>query len=230
MARPKTMKAVLYHADWDPKPGLKLSEKELRDHRGKADSDKIFRNPTIKMVEMPVPEITKPDEVLIMVKACGICGTDLHLIETDEEGYNLYPGHMKGDMVLGHEFCGEVIEVGTDVVTLKVGDKVAVEEMKWCGRCYSCRKGHVNQCTNLEEFGITAHGAYSEYVVSSERYCWKINSFSNMCRRPWIYTCCDKHTLDINIYIYFCTHWFSYFNRSTYNCHVLLVMNKGVIF
>lgn len=174
------MKAVKYKADFVPKPEVRLSEKEIQDQRGKADSDKIFKNPRIEMVDVPEPEITDPGQVKIQIKACGICGTDCHLVETDEEGYTLYPGHMRGDMTLGHEFCGVVVEAGPQVVSLKVGDKVCVEEMKWCGKCDSCRKGHPNQCTNLEEFGITQDGAYAEYVVSDEKYCWNINGFSNV--------------------------------------------------
>ena len=174
------MKAVRYRADFNPKPGLKLSEKELRDQRGRSDSDKIFQNPRIELVDIPAPKITNPGEVLIKIKACGICGTDVHLVEKDQDGYTLYPGHMKGDMVLGHEFCGEVVETGSVVNGLRVGDKVTVEEMKWCGKCDSCRKGHPNQCTNLEEFGITENGAYAEYVVSDEKYCWKINGFEKV--------------------------------------------------
>lgn len=174
------MKAVRYLADWDPKPGVKLSEKDRKEQRGKSDSDKLFRNPRMELMDVPKPKIEHPDEVLIEIKACGICGTDCHLLETDEEGYQLYPGHMKAGMTLGHEFCGQVVEAGPEVVNLKVGDKVTVEEMKWCGKCDSCRKGHPNQCTNLEEFGITVDGAYAEYVVSSEKYCWKINGFDQV--------------------------------------------------
>lgn len=174
------MKAVKFTADFDPKPGLQLSEQEKRDKRGRVNSDKIFRNPKVELVEVPMPKIKNPDEVLIKLKACGVCGTDLHLIETDEDGYTLYPGHMKGNQIIGHEFAGEVAEIGPGVVNLKVGDKVTVEEMKWCGKCNSCRKGHPNQCTNLEEFGVTEDGAYAEYLVSNEKYCWKINGFEKV--------------------------------------------------
>ncbi len=174
------MKALKYTAEFDPKPGLKLSEDDLKDKRGRQNSDKIFRHPRAELIDTPEPRIALPDEVLIKVKACGICGTDVHLLETDEDGYTLYPGHMKGNEIMGHEFCGEIVETGPGVRALKVGDKVTVEEMNWCGVCNNCRNGFPNQCSYLEEFGITMDGGFAEYVVSREQYCWNINGFADV--------------------------------------------------
>ena len=174
------MKGLHFSADFDPRPGVIIPEADRKDKRAHADADKIFRNPKLKLIDLPKPKIEKPDQVLIKVKACGICGTDTHLLETDEDGYVLYPGHMKGDQVIGHEFAGIVEEIGPAVTTIKVGDYVTVEEMNWCGVCDNCRNGFPNQCTQLEEFGITINGGYEEYVVGRAAYCWNINGFKNV--------------------------------------------------
>lgn len=174
------MKALKYTSEFAPKSSVRLSKKEIADKRAYIDSDKVFKNPHIELVDIPKPTIKNPDEVLIKVMACGICGTDVHLMETGDDGYILYPGHFHAEQVLGHEFCGVIEEVGPGVVDLKVGDKVTIEEMKWCGSCDNCRNGYWNQCTRLEEFGITVDGGFAEYVVSSEKYCWNINGFANV--------------------------------------------------
>lgn len=174
------MKALKYTATFAPKPEMKLSEKEIRDKRAYKDSDKVFKDPKVELVDIPKPKITRPDQVLLKVMSCGICGSDLHFIETQDDGYIVYPGHFHDEQVLGHEFSGLVEEVGSDVVSLKPGDKVTVEEMKWCGVCDDCRNGYPNQCANLEEFGVTVDGGFAEYTVAEEKYCWKINDFANV--------------------------------------------------
>jgi len=118
----------------------------------------------------------RPQEVLIQVKACGVCGSDMHFYETDDDGYILYPGLTKFPCVLGHEFSGEVVETGKDVATLKKGDMVTAEEMIWCGRCTPCRNGYPNQCENLEEIGFTIPGAFANYIAIDEKFCWKIDA------------------------------------------------------
>ena len=174
------MKGLKYTADFAPKPGVELSKKESKDQRAYRDADKVFKNPKIELIDLPKPKITQPDEVLIKIKACGVCGSDVHFIEAQEDWYILYPGHFRGDQVLGHEFCGIVEEVGPAVVDIKVGDKVTAEEMMWCGSCDNCRNGYPNQCQRLEEFGVTRDGGFAEYVVSPEKYCWKLNSLENV--------------------------------------------------
>jgi threonine dehydrogenase-like Zn-dependent dehydrogenase len=126
-------------------------------------------------MEMETPTI-KPDQVLLKVKACGVCGSDIHFYETDDDGYILYPGLTKFPTILGHEFSGEVVEVGSAVEGLQVGDKVTAEEMIWCGYCNPCRNGFPNHCTNLEEIGFTIPGAFAEYIAIGAKYCWKLNA------------------------------------------------------
>ena len=69
-----------------------------------------------------------------------------------------------------------MVEVGTDVNTVSVGDMVTGESMNWCGACMPCRMGMVNQCQNLEELGFTVNGAFAEYVAAEEKFCYVINA------------------------------------------------------
>ncbi|MFQ6078419.1 MAG: alcohol dehydrogenase catalytic domain-containing protein, partial [Thermodesulfobacteriota bacterium] len=102
------MKALVLDAQWDPKPGYVVSEFEKR--TGKAISgNSIWRHPKLEIKQIDTPEIG-PDEVLIKVMACGICGSDMHFYETNPDDYMLYPGLTKFPTALGHEFSGEVVE------------------------------------------------------------------------------------------------------------------------
>jgi len=112
-----------------------------------------------------VPDPTpRPDELLVRVGACGICGTDLHIIDGDSP-LARYP------IIPGHEFAGEVVAVGSDVAqrygkeNITVGSRVAVEPNLYCGYCDSCRTGHENLCLNYAALGVTTNGAVAQYVA-----------------------------------------------------------------
>jgi hypothetical protein len=170
------MKALVLSAEWVPKPGYVVSEFEK--NTGKAiTGNSIWKNPKLELKEIPDPK-PGPKDVIIKVKACGICGSDVHFYETDKDGYILYPGLTKFPVVIGHEFSGEIVEVGKEVKDLKVGDMVTAEEMIWCGECIPCRNGYPNQCKNLEEIGFTINGAMAEYIVVGAKYCWKIDEIA----------------------------------------------------
>jgi 2-desacetyl-2-hydroxyethyl bacteriochlorophyllide A dehydrogenase len=96
-----------------------------------------------------------PDEVVVSVAACGICGTDIHILEGDY-------GHLP--IVPGHEFAGQVVEVGSDVRKVHVGDQVATDPNIPCRTCYECRRGRLNLCENLKAIGVTVPGAAAEFV------------------------------------------------------------------
>jgi len=168
------VKALVLNAQWDPRPDYPLSDWERE--TGKAISGyMVWRHPTLQVKEVETPTV-KPDQVLIQVKACGVCGSDIHFYETDEDGYILYPGLTRFPTTTGHEFSGQVVEVGSAVQDLQVGDMVTAEEMIWCGYCTPCRNGFPNHCTNLEEIGFTIPGAFAEYIAVGAKYCWKLNA------------------------------------------------------
>lgn len=170
------MKALVLSAKWEPRPGYKVSEFEKR--TGKAvEGSSVWRHPKLELRDWPQPK-PGPGEVLLRVRACGVCGSDVHFYETDGDGYMLYPGLTKFPTVIGHEFAGEIVEIGPgpEAQGLKAGDRVTVEEMVWCGYCRPCRDGFPNQCLNLEEIGFTISGAMAEYIVVPAKLCWKVDA------------------------------------------------------
>ncbi|MCD6310667.1 MAG: alcohol dehydrogenase catalytic domain-containing protein [Candidatus Eremiobacteraeota bacterium] len=170
----KTMQSVVLEADWEPVEGYVVSDFEKE--TGKAiTGSSIWRNPRLSVKEVKIPEI-KPDQVLIKIKACGVCGSDIHFHQTDENNYMLYPGLTKFPTIIGHEFSGIIEEVGPEVKNFKIGDMVTAEEMIWCGECIHCRNGFPNQCLNLEEIGFTINGSMAEYIAIGAKYCWKLNA------------------------------------------------------
>ena len=111
----------------------------------------------VKDVPKPSP---REEEVLVKVKYCGICGSDLHAYKTGMYGLGL---------IMGHEFSGDIVELGSDVKGWDVGDKV-IKKPDSCGECYYCRRGLINLCEKGVErveygLGIFSNGAYAEYVV-----------------------------------------------------------------
>ena len=170
------MKALVLEATWDPRPDYEVSEWERE--TGKAiTGSSIWRHPRLQVREWPDPQLGAHD-VLLKVQACGVCGSDMHFYETDEDGYILYPGLTRFPTILGHEFSARVVEVGSEVKSLRPGDMVTAEEMIWCGRCIPCRNGYPNHCTNLEEIGFTIPGAFANYVAVDEKFCWKIDAIA----------------------------------------------------
>jgi L-iditol 2-dehydrogenase len=117
----------------------------------------------VKVEEVPKPEL-KPDEVLIKVEACGVCGTDLHIYEGAEGAAKTVP-----PTILGHEFSGTVCEVGSDVKSIKVGQRVCVDPNDMCGKCYYCRNGQAHFCENMIGYGTTVNGGFAEYCAVREK-------------------------------------------------------------
>ena len=115
------MRAVCNFAEWDPKPGFQLGSKDIE---GKLTylGSRVWRHPHIEIVEKDVPK-PGPTEVLIEVAACGICGSDVHMLQTDDDGYIYYPGLTAFPCTLGHEFSGKVIEVGDHAFNKRTGKK-----------------------------------------------------------------------------------------------------------
>jgi threonine dehydrogenase-like Zn-dependent dehydrogenase len=105
-----------------------------------------------------------PDDVVIRPRAVGICGSDIDMYR------GVYTGLWKLPTVMGHEFSGEVLEVGSNVRRIAVGQRVTAEEIHWCGYCRPCAAGFPNYCENVEELGFTEPGALAEEVVIHQRY------------------------------------------------------------
>jgi threonine dehydrogenase-like Zn-dependent dehydrogenase len=137
----------------------------------------VWRYPTVHDVEAADP-VPGPDDVLIRVRACGVCGSDTHCLETDGEGYVIFSGPARFPCVLGHEYAGEVVARGDRVQTLEVGQLVTAEGLIWCGLCEACRRGLPNQCSRLEMVGFTTPGAYAELVATPARSCFPIDALA----------------------------------------------------
>ena len=121
-------------------------------------------------VERPIP-VPKDDEVLVKLEYVGICGSDMHYYESGAIGDFV----VKPPFVLGHEPGGVVVEVGKDVHTLKVGDRVALEPGKTCGHCEFCREGKYNLCPDVQFFATPpVDGVFQEYVAHEAGLCFKL--------------------------------------------------------
>lgn len=122
----------------------------------------------LRIEEIPVPE-PGYGEVLIKVMACGICGTDVHIFNGDEGAAQTPPG-----TVLGHEFAGEVVEVGEGVNGIKVGERVCVDPNKLCNECYYCKSGIGHFCENMIGIGTTVNGGFAEYCAVPQSQVYRI--------------------------------------------------------
>ncbi len=113
---------------------------------------------TVTSVPKPAPG---PGEVLIAVRHAGVCGTDLHIAD-----WNAWAeGRIKPPIVVGHEFAGEIVEVGDAVSELKTGQLVTAEGHIVCGHCLQCRTGNSHICRNTRIIGVDRDGAFAEYIV-----------------------------------------------------------------
>ena len=167
------MRAVVLHADWDPRPGYVVTERERTS--GKATmASQVWRNPRFVPTEIPDPS-PGHGEVVMRVRACGVCGSDTHCYEHDADGYVLFSGPVRLPVTVGHEYTAEVVEVGPGVRNLRKGMLVAAEGMLYCGVCEACRAGNPNQCPELDMVGFSAPGAYAEYIRSHERFLWSLD-------------------------------------------------------
>ena len=129
-----------------------------------------FKKPlSLEEVERPRPE---PDEVLIQVEACGLCHSDLHVAEGD---WKQFAGIVKKPLILGHEIAGRVVEKGSAVRDLQIGDRVGVPWLHWsCGECEFCREGNENLCSRQKITGVTVDGGYAEFMKAPATHALKI--------------------------------------------------------
>ena len=125
-------------------------------------------NGRLEYVDRPIPLPQQPDDVLVKIDACGICGTDLNILATPP-AHKATPG-----IVIGHEGIGTVAEIGAAVTSVQPGDRVVIAPRLTCGQCAYCRRGLDNQCTNYQTIGTTIDGAFAPYVRVPARGLFKI--------------------------------------------------------
>jgi len=118
----------------------------------------IYGPRDIRLETVEDPSI-RGDEILLKVKACGICGSDIHVYKMGAMSAS------PNSRILGHEFSGEIVELGSAVEGLKVGDRVLGTGRRNCGQCYWCRRGQTHRCRNIAIPGYGLDGAFAEYVV-----------------------------------------------------------------
>ena len=121
--------------------------------------------------EMPEPEIAA-NEVLIQVKACGICGSDVH-------GMDGSSGRRIPPLIMGHEASGIIVKKGSDIQNFSKGDRVTFDSTIYCGKCFYCRQGQINLCDDRRVLGVSPgeyrqHGAFAEYVAVPEHILYRL--------------------------------------------------------
>ena len=129
---------------------------------------KTRAEPGLVLEDVPVPALGR-DDVLIRVLRTGICGTDLHIYEWD----GWAQANVPVPLVIGHEFVGEVVEVGADVRELQPGDLVSGEGHLVCGRCRNCMAGRRVQCAHTKGVGVNYPGAFAEYIALPATNVWR---------------------------------------------------------
>jgi len=117
--------------------------------------------------EIPVPKV-RDDEVLVAIEAASLCGTDLHIWEWDEWSSQ----RIKTPLTIGHEFAGTVVQIGTSVQHVSVGDYVSAESHITCGMCFQCRTGQLHMCPKTRILGVDRDGAFAEYIALPEKVIW----------------------------------------------------------
>jgi L-iditol 2-dehydrogenase len=125
----------------------------------------------LELRDVPEPEIG-PEEVLVAVKACGICGSDVH-------GMDGSTGRRRPPIIMGHEAAGVIVRIGSDVQGWAEGDRVTFDSTVYCGRCPPCRAGRINLCDNRRVLGVSCeeyrrHGAFAEYVAVPQHILYRL--------------------------------------------------------
>jgi len=128
---------------------------------------KVAAGPGLELVDVPDP-VAGPGDVVVKVLRTGICGTDLHIDSWDDWAAR----NVKAPLVLGHEFVGEVIEIGVAVNGVRVGDLVSGEGHLVCGTCRNCKAGRRHLCANTRGLGVHVDGAFAQYAVLPQENAW----------------------------------------------------------
>ena len=167
----KTKELIRNNVVTDPEDALRKENCKMENRRNMAViKDKKEKGFSYKDIGMP--KIGKRD-VLVKVKCCAVCGSDLVHYKWEDKTYldsftKIWP------YVVGHEFAGEVVEVGDAVTYVKVGDRVGSDSHVPCGHCRQCQTGNPHLCNNMTIYGSTRDGAFSEYVACPEQTLYKL--------------------------------------------------------
>jgi threonine 3-dehydrogenase len=129
---------------------------------------KAQAGPGVEIREVPVPSCG-PGQVLLRVLRAGVCGTDLHIYEWDDWARN----RMKPPVTIGHEFVGEIVEVGAGVTEFATGERVSCESHVVCDHCIACRTGNGHVCENTRILGVDVNGGFAEYVAVPAANAWR---------------------------------------------------------
>lgn len=120
---------------------------------------------TLCIIEVPIPTLDEQNTVLVKMVAAGICGSDIGIYHGTNAAAT-YP------RIIGHEMVGRVEQIGSSVRTLKVGDRVIVNQVTSCGHCYPCKKNRSNVCDSLKVRGVHIDGGYQEFIAVPENDCY----------------------------------------------------------
>lgn len=167
------MKGLVVSAEWKPKDGYQLTPEEERSGLVRR-ADKVLYNPKLAVADRPDPTVASNHDVIVRDVACGICGSDIHLVKPGADGYLNMPAAFRVPVAIGHEYAGEVVEVGSAVTRVRPGDLVAVEAQVNCGKCRACLRGLTANCEFLLDRGFTLDGGTATLSVAHERHCWPL--------------------------------------------------------
>ncbi|WP_106815059.1 alcohol dehydrogenase catalytic domain-containing protein [Microbacterium timonense] len=169
------MRALVLNGEWKPRSGYELTAEEV-EGRWAREARQVWRHPSWRVTDVERPAIASADDVVVRVRAAGLAVSTLRMTREDAEGYVMLPYRMGLPVIPGHEFSGEVVEVGTAVDRLRPGDAVAVQALRPCGHCTACRMLLPNSCQQADFAGFTLDGGIAEYAVAPQAYVHSLES------------------------------------------------------
>lgn len=131
-------------------------------------ASRFLGNKTFAVTDLPTPH-AGPGELVLRNQVCGVCGTDVHIYHGEPGSADVNP-----PVVLGHEYSGEVVEVGKGVTGFAVGDHVTVDPNIYCGHCAYCQNGKKQLCPSMEAIGVTRDGGFAQYSLIPASQAFKL--------------------------------------------------------
>src|SRR3989344_1866244 len=181
MKNEEKMQAVEIRSVWYPRAGSEVHPRDVEKIRAQQGS-RVWMQPTASLIRTKRPEL-RDTEVLIRVRACGLCGSDVSMAAQDHDGYARYPFMMRSPIIPGHEFAGEVVDMGSRAAEkrswLKRGVPVTAQCVLNCGACDNCLNGEFDSCIAGEELGFTRNGGMAEYCAVDARHVWSLLPLSD---------------------------------------------------